>query len=214
MTAQRRGTAMTAKKKIFGALGGVAALGATVALTAGTFSYFSDSASVPGGTGTVSFGTLKLNLVDGTGAAQKDFTITNAKPGATVFQSSDDQAMCFENTGSMDGVLQLKVVPDSASGAFNNAVQIKLGGFKTYQESAPLNDTLSLAAAADLTKNFVNTNQLYADNGTQDWDKIQCVPITVSISPEAGNELQHVTGHFSIEAQLVQQEEGGIYPAA
>jgi hypothetical protein len=198
---------LTAKKKLAGALGGVVAIGATVALTAGTFSYFSDSATAPGGSGTVSFGTLALELRAGDGGLQKSFTVTNAKPGATVFQSTDDEALCFKNTGSMHGVLRLKIVPDSASEAFNKAVQIKLDGFGTYQESFPLNEQHSLHDAAALTLNGVNAAQLYAGGDNK------CVPITVSIDKNAGNELKGVTGSFSIKADLVQQEDNGIYPA-
>lgn len=198
---------MTAKKKLAGAFGGVVAIGATVALTAGTFSYFSDSATVPGGSAEVTFGTVELSLTNGEGSAQTSIPITNAKPGAIVFKSTDAQAICFENTGTMHGVLRLKVVPDSASAAFNKAVQIDLAGFNTYQESFRLNDPISLHDAAALTAKGVNAAQLYAEGHNK------CVPLTVSIDKNAGNELQGVTGSFSIQADLVQQEDNGIYPA-
>jgi hypothetical protein len=73
---------LTAKKKLAGAFGGVVAIGATIALTAGTFSYFSDSANSTGGGGDVAFGTVKLTLLND--SADTPFVVTKAKPGATV----------------------------------------------------------------------------------------------------------------------------------
>jgi hypothetical protein len=200
-------------KKLAGAVGGIAAIGATVALTAGTFSYFSNSASVTGGHGTVSMGTLKLNLLSGDGSAQKSFEVTDAVPGATVFQTTEDNAICFENTGTMAGVLQLTITPTSADPAFNKAVIISTGGFSTYPESDPLNKTQSLSDAAALTKNGLNVAQLGGDRGKKNWDLIKCIPLTVSIDPAAGNEIQGATGGFTIKADLLQGRDSDIYPA-
>jgi predicted ribosomally synthesized peptide with SipW-like signal peptide len=202
---------MTAKKKLFGALGGVAALGATVALTAGTFSYFSDTESA--GVATVSTGTLKLDIFNGKGEAQQTFTVTDAVPGQTVYKSTDDQAICFENTGSMTGVLRLQIVPTSGHEDFNKSVIIDSAGFNTYTESKPLNEPLSLFDAAALTKNGVNVTQLGGTKGNRgDWDLVKCIPLTVSISPNAGNTVQGVTGGFTIVADLVQGNNSDINP--
>jgi len=198
-------------KKVAGALGGLTALGATVALTAGTFSYFSDSAKVTGGSGAVHMGTLKLNLVDG--AAQESFDIKDAEPGATVFQTTDENALCFENTGTMPGVLRLKITPTSTDKAFNDAVIIDSAGFSTYASSAPLNNPQSLTDAAALTANGLNIAQLGGDHGSKNWDLIKCIPLTVSIAPTAGNAIQGATGGFTIEADLVQGRYSDIYPA-
>jgi hypothetical protein len=204
---------LTAKKKLAGAFGGLVALGATVALTAGTFSYFSDSADVAGGHGTVSMGTLKLNLLTGSGSAQQSFEVTDAVPGTTVFQTTDDNAICFENTGTMAGVLRLSIVPTSNNKAFNDAVIIDTDGFSTYPESAPLNKAQSLTAAAALTANGLNVAQLGGDRGTTDWDLIKCIPLTVSIDPAAGNAIQGKKGGFTIHADLLQGRDSDIYPA-
>ena len=167
---------MSAKKKLAGAFGGVVAIGATVALTAGTFSYFSDSASVPGGNGTVSMGTLKLNVLAGDGSAQKSFEVKDAEPGATVFKTTDANALCFENAGTMPGILRLKITPTSQDQAFNDAVVIDSGGFSTYAASAPLNDPHSLSDTAALTANGLNSAQLGADRGAKNWDAIKRSP--------------------------------------
>ena len=56
---------MAINKKFAAIAGGATAIGATVALTAGTFSFFSDSATAGGGANSVQFGTLELSLGEG-----------------------------------------------------------------------------------------------------------------------------------------------------
>ena len=137
---------ITFKKKITAALGAVAVVGASVALTAGTFSYFSDSATIDGAGGNVTMGTLKLDV--GNGPNSTPFAITNVAPGATVL----DKTITFHNLGSLDGALRLKIVPDPTnSQAFNEAVLIKLGGLGFYPASLPLNDVHSLSYDTALT---------------------------------------------------------------
>jgi hypothetical protein len=200
-------------KKFAAVAGGMTAIGAAVALSAGTFSYFTDSAHVAGGSGTVNMGTLKLNLLSGDGSAQKSFTVTDAEPGATVFQTTDDNAICFENSGTMPGILRLKVTPTSANEAFNKAVIIDSAGFSTYAESAPLNSPQTLSDAATLTANGLNVAQLGADRGAKDWDSIKCIPLTVSIDPAADNAIQGLEGGFTIQADLIQGRASDINPA-
>src|SRR4051794_8140697 len=199
---------MTAKKKIFGALGGVAALGATVALTAGTFSYFSDSNTQQAGT--VQFGTL--DLVPEEGAAVQQFNIPNAKPGDTVLAQ---KAFSFRNAGTMNGELRLAFVPTFATGttgkqkdAFEDAVLITvagLPGFKDGQEYT-VDEVVAKTAGGLHIGTMSYGDDDYATKG---------FPVTVTIDPAAGNDVQGVSGGFKIVADLVQGDEGGIagYPA-
>jgi len=200
---------LTAKKKLAGAFGGLVALGATVALTAGTFSYFSDSATVQGGT--VGFGALELST------AKSQFVplqITGAKPGTTVYYGDDSQdpALCFENTGDMMGVLQLEIVPDAGnSWQFNSYVDVEFEGYDTYPASDYiLHGANSLAEYQAAGR--VNASQMKPTTAESDENK--CAKMVVSIDKAAPNELQGATGGFTIQATLVQQEENGIYPAS
>jgi hypothetical protein len=195
---------LTAKKKLAGAFGGLVALGATVALTSGTFSYFSESQTVTGAGGNVAMGTLHLNV--GSSAGNQAFNITNSEPGAVVLKSS----LGFDNTGTVDGVLQLKIVPNDGNvKAFNDAVLITLDGFGAYNASKELNGEHSLTADAALTSpNPVNASPMFgAKDGKPGRHK--SIPITVRINPEAGNEIQGLTGGFTIVATLVQAGDGG-----
>src|SRR3954451_20616147 len=94
---------MTAKKKIFGALGGVAALGATVALTAGTFSYFSDSTSQEN---KVEFGTLDLSFDEG---AEQPFAFDGVAPGEDLVKN---RVLSFSNKGDVTGDLRIRFLPN------------------------------------------------------------------------------------------------------
>jgi hypothetical protein len=197
---------MTAKKKIFGALGGVAALGATVALTAGTFSYFSDSAQGTGGAD-VTFGTLQLTPLGG--AIGKTFTIDNAIPGETVVSTTEDDALCFENSGSIPGLLRLGFVADGpeAGGtnsiSFNKNVLVTLDGLPA---SSGLNGEHTLQYVLDHSAGGVETVVVNPDKGDPNYGDggVKCIPMTVRISGDAGNDLQGATGGFSLRADLLQ----------
>jgi hypothetical protein len=200
---------LTLNKKLAGAFGGLVAIGATVALTAGTFSYFSDSAIVPGGE--VTFGTLDLSLQ---GGAAEEFTIANAKPGATVYRGTDnpkeDKALCFTNAGTLDGVLRLQFLPNAGNtAALEKAVLIEIGGFSTYPASDPvLKGKNTLESNISKSAGGVNASPVYAG-------QTKCVSMTVSIDAAAGNAVQGATGGFTIQADLVQHAGGNdIYPAS
>jgi len=194
---------MTAKKKLAGALGGVAVLGAPVALTAGTFSYFSDASTKNGAGGHVGFGTVKLTPLDG--AANLPFDVTGAKPGDTVVDlTGETNSVCFENSGTLLSVLRMSFVPNSGNPlGFNDDVLIATNGFDPRDG---LNGTHTLADAA---KNSVSGVSLPTMGGGD----VKCIPLTVSIKPTAGNELQGKSGGFTLKVDLVQTNDGWVDPA-
>jgi hypothetical protein len=151
---------------------------------------------VDGAGGKVTFGSLHLSA--GSSAGNQSFSIPIAKPGDTVLTS----ALGFDNTGNVDGVLKQQVVPDGGNvDDFNKAVQIKLDGFGAYDASIPLNGQHSLFDDAKL--GLVNASPMFgAKNGAPGRHK--SIPITVSIDPAAGNEVQGLSGGFTIVATLVQ----------
>jgi hypothetical protein len=198
---------MTAKKKLFGALGGVAALGATVALTAGTFSYFSDANSQQAGQ--VQFGTL--NLVPQEGAAEQKFNVPNAAPGDTVLEKTD---FSFRNTGTMNGELRISFVPTYATGttdeqkdAFDDAVLITLAGVPGFEngKAYTLEEVATETALGLRIATLSHGNDDYATKG---------FPVTVAIDSQAGNAVQGVQGGFKLVADLVQGDADGYaeYP--
>jgi hypothetical protein len=193
-------------KKFAGIAGGITAIGATVALTAGTFSYFTDSAHSAGGAD-VAFGTLKLTPLGG--AAGKTFDITNAAPGETVYETTDENALCFENSGSLPGLLRLGFVADGPlnGGAnpagFNDNVLLTLGGLP---DSSGLNGEHTLQYVIDHSANGVETVGVNPDRGTPNYDNggVKCIPLKVAIAGDAGNGLQGAAGGFSLKADLIQ----------
>jgi hypothetical protein len=200
-------------KKFAAIAGGVTAIGATVALTAGTFSYFSDSQSLDGNT--VQFGTLKLSPGHG---QFKDIHVTDATPGTVVYNGTDedgqDPALCFQNTGSMWGVLQLKVVPDAGDWqAFKDNVRVEFVGYDTYPESTILHGANTLQQYQNAP--LANASRL-APQGDPNGEDYKCAQMIVSVDKAAPNSLQGVGGGFSIQAELVQMEDAAVgnYPAS
>jgi hypothetical protein len=195
---------MTAQKKILGALGGVAALGATVALTAGTFSYFSDSGSQES---TVEFGTLELSFNEG---AAQPFEIERAAPGTTVI---DHEVLSFGNTGDLYGELRIRFVSDVASTdpaeitAYKNALLFSFQGILD-------NGTYTLAQLEQATWDGSRIATL-AEAGNEQGEDTKGFQMTVVVDEQAGNILQGVDGGFTLEADLVQGDLDGFaeYPA-
>ncbi|MGH3435638.1 MAG: TasA family protein [Sciscionella sp.] len=184
------------KKKIGGGLAGIAVVGAAIALTAGTFSYFSDSHTVAGNN--VQMGTLKLSVLNGSHAVAP-VTLSNAEPG----QTGPAKTFCFENDGTLTGLLRVGFVEDTGNGAaFNNAVQLTLAGFP-----APVNGTNSLAFDAANTAGGVVLHTLTGGNGDA-----KCVTIALGVDPTAGNNVQGRTGGFKIVADLTQTGDGATTP--
>jgi hypothetical protein len=164
--------------------------------------------------GTVKFGTLTL---DPSHAASQPFRVTDAKPGSTVYRGTDaqgeDPALCFENSGGMMGVLQLTVVPNAANTqAFNDNVRVEFVGYETYPQSTILHGANTLQEYKNSGR--VNAAQLEPSHGTSSDATTKCAQMIVSIDKAAPNSLQGAGGGFTIQADLVQQEENGIYPAA
>jgi hypothetical protein len=202
--------ALTLNKKLAGAFGGLVAIGATVALTAGTFSYFSDSNSQQAGE--IRFGTL--DLVPQEGAAEQQFDVTAAAaPGDVVLERTD---FSFRNAGTMDGELRIRFVPTHAAGttgaqaeAFDDFVLITLSGVPGFDDGK----AYTLDEVATETARGIHLTTL--THGDDD-HAIKGFPVTVTIDPKAGNILQGVEGGFKIVADLVQSGADGRsleYPA-
>jgi hypothetical protein len=196
-------------KKFAAIAGGVTAVGATVALTAGTFSYFSDAHTGPDNA--VTFGTL--DLVAQEGAAQQVIDLGNAKPGDLVL---DGAPFSFHNAGTIDGALRIRFVPHANGSkeqitAYENAVLISLSGVDGFDEGKQY----TLAQAADITEGGRWIYNLLHD-GEEGGNDTKGFAVTVSIDPNAGNAVQGVTGGFALEADLVQSDRSGKpaqYPA-
>ena len=201
---------MALNKKFAGIAAGVTAVGATVALTAGTFSYFSDSETGP--TNTINFGTL--DLVAQEGAAQQVIDLGNAKPGQPIL---DQVPFSFHNAGTIAGALRIRFVPTHTNGseaqiaAYENAVLITLSGVDGFAEGKQY----TLAEAAAITNNGRWIYNLLPDGdaGTED---TKGFAVSVDIDKNAGNDVQGLKGGFKLEADLVQSDGSGKpaqYPA-
>lgn len=105
----------TTKKKLGTAGAGVAAVGAAVALTAGTFSFFTDSHSddVKGSTGNLS--------IERSYGGQTDFG--NMAPGDTK-----EATYTLKNTGSVDGDLTVSLKDQGGNDDLKDAIEVSVDG--------------------------------------------------------------------------------------
>ncbi|QJY46354.1 TasA family protein [Pseudonocardia broussonetiae] len=86
-------------KKLAAGIGVAAVAAAAVALGAGTYAAFTDTAEGPGGT--LAAGTLSLDVTTNPSGTTTLFSASNIAPGYT----SGPRTFIVENTGSIDGVL-------------------------------------------------------------------------------------------------------------
>ncbi|QDP97953.1 hypothetical protein FOE78_20435 [Microlunatus elymi] len=100
------------KKKLATAAAGVVVVGAAVSLTAGTFSYFTDSNTTS--QQRVKTGHLKIGT-----SLDHRINITKVIPGW-----SDSNSFTVTNEGNVDGYLTLKVIDKGSDTAMLNAVQL------------------------------------------------------------------------------------------
>lgn len=178
------------KKKVGGALGGAAVVGAAIALTAGTFSYFSDQThSQPQN---VSAGTLSLTV--GGQAQSHPLNLTNVEPGYT----SQPESITFHNAGSVSGRLRISVQGTGHnSPGFNQSVHLNFSG-----AGPVVSGDHTLADDIANTKNGVRVYDL-GPGGYKSFN------FTVSVPGSVGNELQGDSGGFRIKADLIQLGVGG-----
>lgn len=201
---------MTTKKKVGAALGSAAVVAAAIALSAGTYSYFSDRNTAPDQV--VTGGTLQLTV--GGGGIDAPLNYANVEPG----WSSDAETFTYHNNGTLDGRLRIRILPNANnSAACNKDVNIQGAGF----DKAPqLNTKETLAEAYAYTKTGAWVADLYGGAVTGDGNgRYKSVPFTVSVDPAAGNELQGKRCGFKIQADLVQIAHGAeahqpAFPAA
>jgi predicted ribosomally synthesized peptide with SipW-like signal peptide len=190
---------MTAKKKVGAALGSAAVVAAAIALSAGTYSYFSDRDTAPDQT--VTAGTLQL-AVGGSGVSSP-MHFTNVEPGWV----GESRTFTYHNNGTLDGRLRIRILPDASNSATcNQAVNIQGDGF----DKAPqLNTKETLAQAYQYTKNGSWVADMYGGKSTGDGNgRYKSVPFIVSVDSVTGNALQGQQCGFKIQADLVQLGNG------
>jgi spore coat-associated protein N len=171
---------MTSRKKLGVVVGGVAVVGAAVALTAGTFSYFSDSQS--SSAATAKTGTLTLHLgMDQNGTAGH-IKADNIAPGW-----SDTETFTISNTGSLDGEVWV-TLKDTAN---SDAVLESAMTLNALNASMPVSQALSYTkSGVDLGKLAAGTTKTYT--------------ITFDLPSTTGNEVQGKQLGMSIQADLEQ----------
>jgi predicted ribosomally synthesized peptide with SipW-like signal peptide len=183
---------MNNKKKLGAVIGGIAVVGAAVALTAGTFSYFSDSQTTAAGGATT--GTLTLNLGVNQNGTAGAINATNIAPGWTQTES-----FTVTNTGSLDGEawISLKEAGKSSK-ALENAMNIDAMG-----RSVPV------STAVGMSRNGIDMGKLAAG-------KSKTYTITFVLPSTAGNDVQGQSLALQIQTDLEQITNGapGVVPAA
>jgi predicted ribosomally synthesized peptide with SipW-like signal peptide len=177
------------KKKLGAAGASVAAVGAAIALTAGTFSYFSDSQT--GQAQQVSAGTLKLHL--GGTAESNPISLTNAKPG----DSSKSRTINFVNKGSVSGEVRIGITGYGGKNCLNDVHLNIPSGANTLNGDNSVSD--------DITNSKGGVR--IADLGKGD---TKSFAFTVNIPGNVDNELQGKTCGFKIVADLVQIDSSGV----
>ncbi|HEX3779596.1 MAG TPA: TasA family protein [Pseudonocardiaceae bacterium] len=180
------------KKKLGVVIGGVVVVGAAVALTAGTFSYFSDSHSTSAGS--VSDGTLTLGLSVAKVGSTNAINDTNVEPGW-----SDTETITVTNTGSVPGELRLGL-RDSGNSNLANDMTISAPGYGSSSVSTAVGGT-----SGGLEVGVLNAGQT------------ESYAVTLALPTTAGNNVQGAVLDLVIVGDLQQTDNGattgGTFPA-
>ncbi len=163
------------KKKLATAIGGVAVVGAAVSLTAGTFSYFSDTAT--SSPQTFSTGTLKIG-----GSYQQAISVSNAIPGASATTS-----FTIKNVGTVPGYLSMALLDQGSDPVMLKNLSICLDSMGC----APL------GVAEATTANGYSFGEI--DPGSS---KTFTVTVTLPDSGVAQNDLQGAQASAAVKATL------------
>jgi hypothetical protein len=110
----------------------------------------------------------------------------------------------------MAGELRIKFVADNPKAkAFNDAVLITVYGVPGFTDGVPT----PLTEAVKITKDGGHLANTFME-GEDDGIMYKGISFAVSIDPNAGNALQGTAGGFTLEADLVQSNDGEpAYPA-
>jgi predicted ribosomally synthesized peptide with SipW-like signal peptide len=175
------------KKKLGAIVGGVAVVGAAVALTAGTFSYFS---STQNESGTVGSGTLHLDLSAGQVGNANALTGSNIAPGWV-----GSQTLTLTNSGSLDGELRVQLGNTSADAALEHDLVLTIGDANghTLASNIPLDQVVTAGSAT----NGVDAGPLAAGAS-------ETYTLTLSLPSTAGNEAQGKSVTVDFKAALLQ----------
>jgi predicted ribosomally synthesized peptide with SipW-like signal peptide len=165
------------KKKLGTAVGSVAVVGAAIALTAGTFSYFSDTHAGPAQR--VHTGSLKVG-----GSLSQPFDAKNIAPG---YDQSRD--FTVTNDGSLPGDLSLSV-KYSGNAALEDALQLCYPGQKCQ----------SVTDLVNSTKN----NPIDVGRVDKQGSKTFTVELKFPDTGQPQNKLQNRTGHIKVVEHLRQ----------
>lgn len=172
---------MTKNRKLATAAGSVAIVGAAVAITAGTYSYFTDTQTAPNQS--VGAGTLKLSI--GGDAVQTPMSASNVEPG----WSSGNKTMTFTGAGTLNGKLRLTAT-GTGDAAMRQALQVTISG-PNFSGTLPLSQLISAANGVVLP-------------GTLNPGSTQTYTFSMSIPSDTGNSIQGKSGGFTLKADLLQ----------
>jgi predicted ribosomally synthesized peptide with SipW-like signal peptide len=171
------------KRKVTAAVGGLAVVGAAVAISAGTYSYFTDTE----GSGTQSVGTGTLNLEVGGTAVSEPFAAKNVAPGW-----SESKTFSIENTGSLPGKLRVSV-SNTGDAELREATDLTISGPGISPTTVPLS---ALNASGYV---LPSPYELPAGGGPYTFD------VTLSIPAEEGNAIQGQNAQFKATFDLLQE---------
>lgn len=167
----------TTKKKFGAAVGGVAAVGAAISLTAGTFSYFTDTDTSPEQTVT-------------TGHISIGHTVTDAFPNVKWSPgTSYTEYYTLKNTGSVSGDLTVRLANAGGNTSLRNALQVQVDSNApgTLKEVEDYGDYDAGTLGAGDTKTFKITVSLPDNgknqNGLQDKSASAKVVATLQTTP-------------------------------
>jgi hypothetical protein len=188
------------KKKLGAAGASVAAVGAAIALTAGTFSFFSDQAT--GAPQKVTTGTLELSFY---GSGVKTTDVTDAKPGAT-FETGD---LHFKNTGSIEGLPRLGITGISST-QFGKDVQIKFDGvYDLSGKSGSKDDCANDWCTLNHVRNLTNGSGALVKTPPHGLAGTQSKGISYKLRIRPNATLQNESGSFKFVGDLVQDDSSG-----
>ncbi|MGH3625081.1 MAG: TasA family protein [Sciscionella sp.] len=179
---------MKKNKKLATAAGSIAIVAAAVAVTAGTYSYFTDTQTNGGSVGA---GTLRLVA---TGSAIDGMTASNVAPGWTSGQKN----LTLKDAGSLPGKLRVTATP-SGDSTLLSKINMTMSGTGIGTVTVPLSQVVA--------SNFIVPGAPMQPEEERSYTLQMSIPSTV------GNEIQGTNASFSIKTDLLQVNAPNNTPA-
>ncbi|WP_133741561.1 TasA family protein [Actinorugispora endophytica] len=204
--------ATSKSRKLIAGLGAAAVIGAAVAITGGTYAYFTDSAQTPEQTITAGDLTVLVGQ-NGSGPADKPVRVQNAAPGEVYVQDlthpwfgEDWYRMRVTNDGSIDGEINSLEITELAGSTPNLADRLQIRAVVKPLDWEPGSWEASSFESLDTgaLTSLPGDRTLLSGESTYIYFQIQWPNGT----PEEDNPYKNATTSFTFQVNLDQKNQG------